>query len=195
MGTLSLFTGPTIEPLTVAEAKAWARITEDAEDSIVGRLISAARANVEQLAGIALLTQVWDYFLDEFPCDEIAIPRPPLQSVTYIKYTDSAGVVQTLASSEYTVDTKRIPARIVPAYGKSWPGTQYVPNAVQVRFTAGYGPAASDIDAKAPELRQALVVLVNTLNEQREMATEASTLTEVPEAFWQLVNQHRTYWI
>lgn len=197
MGTLVLVTPPSIEPLTVDEAKDWARITEDAEDGIVGRLVMAARANVEQLTGLALLTQTWDYFLDAFPC-QIDLPRPPLQTVTYIKYLDTDGALQTLATDQYTIDLKRHPARIVPAYGVSWPGTREEPNAVQVRYVAGYGPAVADIDAKAPELRQALAVLVATLYEQREMATEATTgqqLTNVPEAFWQLVNQHRIWWL
>lgn len=194
IGTLSLFAKPQSEPLTVQEAKDWARITEDEDDAIVDRLISTARANVELLAGIALMTQTWDYYLDAFPC-EIDIPRPPLQSVTYIKYIDEDGVLQTLSSSLYTVDTKRWPARIVPAYGESWPGTRDEPNAVQVRFVAGFGTQASDIDTKAPELRQALAVLVSTLYEQREMATEAAELMNVPEAFWQLVDQHRVWWL
>lgn len=191
--SLSLFAGPTIEPLTVQEAKDWARITDDAEDDLVEGLIRSARAHVEQLSGRALLTQTWELYLDEFP-EQIDIPRPPLQSVTHVKYIDANGTLQTLASSEYTVDTKAEPGRIVPAYGKSWPGTRTEPNAVQVRFVAGYGLEASDVDAKAPELRQAIGVLVGTMYEQRETNTDAA-MVDVPEAFYQLVNQHRVFWL
>jgi uncharacterized phiE125 gp8 family phage protein len=191
--SLVLFTGPTDEPLTVQEAKDWARITESEDDDLVQGLIRAARCHVEQLTGRALLTQTWDLYLDCFPW-QIDVPRPPLQSVTSIKYIDTEGVLQTLASSEYTVDAKSEPGRIVPAYGKVWPSTRYEPNAVQVRFVAGYGLEALDIDARAPELRQAIGVLVGTMYEQRETRTP-DELTEVPEAFYQLVNQDRVFWL
>jgi hypothetical protein len=92
------------------------------------------------------------------------------------------------------VDAKSEPGRIVPAYGKVWPSTRYEPNAVQVRFVAGYGLEALDIDARAPELRQAIGVLVGTMYEQRETRTP-DELTEVPEAFYQLVNQDRVFWL
>lgn len=189
--SLVLFAGPSNEPLSVPEAKDWARITEDFEDDIIEGLIRSARSHVETLCGRALITQTWELYLDEFPC-QIDVPRPPLQSVTHIKYIDSAGTLQTLASSEYTVDTKAEPGRIVPAYGKSWPGTRYEPNAVQVRFIAGYGTKATDIEAKAPELRRAIGVLTGTMYEQREVADEVSKV-DVPEAFYQLVNQHRWF--
>ena len=189
--SLVLFAGPTIEPLTVQEATDFARISESSEDDLVEGLIRSARSHVETLCGRALITQTWDLYLDEFPCG-IEVPRPPLQQVTFIKYIDSEGALQTLASSEYTVDNKSEPGRIVPAYGKSWPGTRYEPNAVQVRFVAGYGTQAIDIDAKAPELRQAIGVLVGTMYEQREVSDEVSKV-DVPEAFYQLVNQHRWF--
>lgn len=199
--TLVLFAGPTLEPLTVQEATDFSRITEDSEDDNVEGLIRSARAHVEQLTGRALITQTWDLYLDEFPYCYTAegwryidIPKPPLQSVTFVKYYDSAGVQQTLATSEYTVDSQREPGRVYQAYGKSWPSTYPIPNAVQVRFIAGYGPAASDIDARAPELRQAISTLVGTMYEQRETNTD-QPLADVPEAFYQLVNQHRMFWI
>ena len=189
--TLVLFAGPTIEPLTVQEASDWARITDTVEDDIVEGLIRSARSHVETLTGRALITQTWDLYLDAFPC-QINVPKPPLQSVTYIKYLDANGALQTLATSEYTVDNKSEPARIVPAYGKTWPSTRCDLNAVQVRFVAGYGAEADQVDARAPELRQAIGVLVGTMYEHREV-TDDELKTDVPEAFYQLVNQHRWF--
>ena len=196
--SLVLVAGPDVEPLELQEAKDWARITETEEDELLTGILRSARAHVEQLSGRALITQTWDLWLDAWPygCEgyQIDIPKPPLQSVTFIKYTDSTGVVQTLATSEYTVDNKAEPGRIVPAYGKSWPGTQYVPNAIQVRFVAGYGNEGTDVDALAPELRQAVGVLVATMYEQRESNTDTEMM-DVPEAFYQLVAQHRMFWL
>lgn len=70
---------------------------------------------------------------------EIYLPFPPLQTVDSIKYVDQDGVQQTLVNTEYKVDTTSEPARIVPAYGKTWPATRNEINAVEVTFTCGYG--------------------------------------------------------
>jgi hypothetical protein len=70
---------------------------------------------------------------------EIFLPFPPLVSVDSIKYVDDAtGTQTTLAASEYSVDAVSEPARITPAYGKSWPATRNQAGAVEVTFTAGY---------------------------------------------------------
>jgi uncharacterized phiE125 gp8 family phage protein len=149
--------------------------------------VVTARRHVEELTGRALITQTWDLFLEAFP-SEIAL-RPRLQTVTHVKYIDTNGTLQTLATSQYTVDANAEPGRIVPAYGVSWPGTRSVPNAVQVRFVAGYGLTS---DTVPQELRHAIAVLTATLHHYREAYVE-QPLAKVPQAFWQLVNQHRIW--
>jgi hypothetical protein len=63
-------------------------------------------------------------------------------SVTIITYIDTNGATQTLSAALYTTDLPSGPkARegcIVPAYQQVWPQTRHVPNAVIVRFVAGY---------------------------------------------------------
>lgn len=74
---------------------------------------------------------------------EIFLPLPPLQTVDSIKYYDTDGVLQTLASSAYLVDSVSEPARITPAPDTSWPTTQNRANAIEVTFTCGYGAAVA----------------------------------------------------
>lgn len=188
-GTLSLVTPAGIQPVTVDDVKDWGRIGDD-EDALLDGIIRAATAHVEEITGRALLTQTWDFFLDCFPT-QIDLPRPRLQTVTSIKYYDTDGVLQTLAATEYTADNKAEPARIVEAYGKSWPSIRDIPNAVEVRYVAGYGASPEDV----PEaLKQAIKVLAVTMYEHREHLTPEA-VDDVPAAFWQLVNQHRMFWL
>lgn len=71
---------------------------------------------------------------------EILLPMAPLQAVGSIKYLqDSDGAQITLANTEYLVDMASEPARLTPAFGKTWPGTRNQMNAVEITFTAGYG--------------------------------------------------------
>lgn len=136
---LKLFTPPAEEPVTLAEAKLHLRETESARDALIQSLIAGATDFSERETGRRWITQTWDLFLDAFPAWGIEIPYPPLASLTSIKYVDSAGVEQTLASADYLVDVKSEPGRVTPAYGKTWPSIRSQMNAVTVRFVCGYG--------------------------------------------------------
>lgn len=150
--TLILVTAPAVEPITLAQAREWLKLdtsgspAANADDDIVEALITTVREHVEKVAGRALCTQTWDLMLDEFPADKfgydasIKIPLPPLQYVNFIQYLDADGVWQTLAASAYQVTGGGAfrPAKVQPAYGQSWPDTRDQPEAVRLRFTAGY---------------------------------------------------------
>jgi hypothetical protein len=74
----------------------------------------------------------------------IVLPRPPLQSVTWVKYLpfNAGGVWSTMDPTTYQVDTQNILApRVSPNFDKLWPADllQAV-NGVNVRFVAGYLP-------------------------------------------------------
>ena len=99
----------------------------------------AARRHCEAFQQRAYLAQTWDFYLNSFPCGCIIVPLPPLQEIEFVKYRDSAGVLQTLDPSEYVVDAFSEPGLICHAYGKSWPVTYPENNAVQIRFVAGGG--------------------------------------------------------
>ena len=145
--SLTLVTRPTEEPVSRHDAKVWLRLDHSTEDELVDSLIRMVREQVEE-RGIAVMTQTWDLRLDRFP-SVIRIPKTPIQEVSSISYVDTNGDTQTLAASEYTTDVYSKPARIVPAYGESWPSIRSVPNAVTVRFVAGYGSGATP--AEIPE--------------------------------------------
>lgn len=162
----ALVTAPTIEPVSLTEAKDHLRIDHTYEDALIAALIRTARELVETHTGRTLITSTWDYYLQEFPaCGYIDLPAAPLQSVTSIKYTDSGGTETTWGSSNYLVSTRGVLGRIVPAYGVSWPSfTERPLDAVVVRYVAGYGSGAGDV----PEtIRAAMLLWLGHLYEHR----------------------------
>lgn len=174
---LSLYAAPAIEPISLAEAKAHLRVTFTDEDAAIASMVTAARQWVEEQTYRQLVTATWDLVLDEFPTgdDKILIPRAPLQSVSAITYTDTAGDEQTLDLTSYIVTASRQPGVIRPAYGQVWPTALDVPDAVTVRFVAGYGNAS-----QVPELlRAAIRLLVGQMYEFREPVIPTS-VHEVP---------------
>jgi uncharacterized phiE125 gp8 family phage protein len=116
-------TAPTVEPVTLVEAKAHLRRTDSAEDVLITGLIQAAREKVEEDTGRALITQTLDVYFDGVPCGGAAflLPKGKLQSVTSLKSYDPDNVEATLSSSKYLVDISSEPGRIVLNSGESWP--------------------------------------------------------------------------
>lgn len=178
---LSLVTAPTVEPISLTEAKAHLRVDVGDEDALIESLIKSAREYVETFTHRALLTQTWDSKLDAFPCDVIELPFAPVTSVTSITYVDTNGTSQTWSSSLYSTDLPSGPyarrARIMPAYQQVFPQTRAQMNAVVARFVAGYGAAATAV----PEsIRHAVKLLVGHLYARREPVQVGNIVTPMP---------------
>ena len=180
-GQLHLIADATDEPVTLAEAKAQLRVDIDADDDLITGLITAARQMVEQVTRRALLSQDWELRLEKFPGESvIELPLAPLQSVSAITYIDKLNVSHTLAASTYQVDAASTPGRVALVEGESWPGdTLRALGGVQIAFTAGWTSA----DAVPQAIRQALLLLVGHLYENREAVTDTRVLQTTPLAF------------
>lgn len=169
MTKVAVVTAPTVEPVELEDAKAHLRLTHAGEDATVIALIQAARQSAEQFSGRSLIQQTRRLYLDAFPEFEIEVPFGPVSSVVSVTYVDPAGVTQTLAGANYVADLVADPAAIWPAYGKSWPGTRTVPNAVIVEYVAGYGASA---DAVPAPVRQWILLQVGAMFENREAVAD-----------------------
>lgn len=142
---LTLVTPPASEPVTCAEAKAWARVEHTFDDGLFEESIVAARELAEEEWSRTLVTTTWRATWRRFPCgfaEPLRLPRGPLQSVTQVQYVDTAGVLQTWSSSQYVVVVSEDPGLLYVANGYSWPVVGVHPEAVRVTYVAGYGTAA-----------------------------------------------------
>ncbi len=139
IGSWTLVTPPTDEPVTLTEIKDHLHVSSTAEDSLLALYAQMAREAVEAETWRALMPQTWSLYLDAWPADGIIeLPRPPLQSVTSITYTDEDGVTQTLAASNYRVDIAREPGRVVLAPDGEWPSDALdTSNPIAVTFCGG----------------------------------------------------------
>lgn len=148
IGQLKLVTAPSSEPITLTEAKRRLRVTVNTMDDDITAIIAECRSQLEAETGRAFMPQTWSLFLDDFPPfddehrGEIRLPLPPLTSVTWVKYYDTAGDLQTMDAADYYVASAGAPGRIVPV--TYWPAVQAGrPESVEVRFVAGYANAAA----------------------------------------------------
>ena len=163
---LKIVSPPEVEPVSLAEAKAHLRLDSDSDDAYVTALITAARERVELFLRRALITQTLEYTIDGFPRGEIDLPRPPLQLVEWIKYVDTAGVLQTLAADTYVVDASSNEiGRIALALNQYWPITRSSINSVVIRLVAGYGDSAGVVPQA---VRHGILIEIANLYENRE---------------------------
>ncbi len=61
---LDLKTAPASEPITLAEAKAYLRVTSTDEDTLITNLIISVRQITELISDRRIVTQTWLMFLD-----------------------------------------------------------------------------------------------------------------------------------
>jgi len=178
-----LSVGPTVEPLTIADVESHCQMGTIIDDQklAVNGMIVAARKWVENRIWRQCCTATWKAYLDGFPAEIQIRDKLPVQSVSSIQYTDENGDTQTLSSANYQVDcvSEDSPARIMPAYGCSWPttrGSTY--NTVTITFVAGYGGRE---DVPQP-IKNAMLLLLADWHENRENSFIGSgaTLQQIP---------------
>jgi uncharacterized phiE125 gp8 family phage protein len=173
---------PVVEPVSLAEAKAQARIDADAEDALIQSYITMAREWLEGTLDISLITQTLEARYDLFPVWEIILPKPPMAAGTVtITYRDGNDTVQTLssASSHFQVDHRVMPGRVYPNYNAVWPLPRGDENSITIRWQAGYGPTGFDVPATA---RGAILLLVSHWFEMRQpVVTGYSQVLPIPK--------------
>lgn len=158
------------------------------EDELLGTLRSAAVTKIEDMTGLAFINRTLQTTFDFFG-KRLVLPASPVVSITEITYLDTAGEEQTLAASEYALHDRIDNPGVIPAHGKTWPGTWDFPGSVTVKYVAGFGAAAVDVP---DTLRLAVLRTIGGLYEFREDIGAAS-LHAIPEGVTSLIAGHRRW--
>ena len=167
----SLVTAPTEEPLSVQDVVDQCQLGEIHDDQRrrVAGYITGARQLLERRLRRQFCTSTWKMYLDNFPGEIWITDKLPIKTIAHIKYYDANGTLTELtpAATYYQTDlaSEGRPARIIPAYGVSWPSVRSdTLNAVEIQFTAGYG-AAADVPAA---IKNGMLLLIANAYENRE---------------------------
>ena len=176
---LEKISNPTQFPVTLAEIKRHLRVTIDDDDSLLTDYIASATEYCEdQVPGArSFMSQTWDWKIHFFPGDSFEVPRPPLQSLTHIKYfaTNSSTGTTTLSSTNYLVHIPtNMPGQIElhPEVG-SWPSVADRADAVQVRLISGWTIAPNQV-------KQAVKLLVGHWYSNREDILVGTISSNIP---------------
>jgi uncharacterized phiE125 gp8 family phage protein len=204
---VSIITQPTVEPVSLEEAKLYLRVDATSEDDLVSSLIQAAREYVETHTRRTLVYTTYRYTLDTFPgwyglnftSQPIELPKYPVAQTSAagaysyamprVRYYDEDGVQQTLtyADDDFDLSLSDSPAKLQLYPGDYWPSTEIGrASAVEVDFVAGYGPTAASV----PEsLKTVIKLLIGHWFENRQ-AVAPGFGAEVPLAVDSILRIH-----
>lgn len=136
--SIKLITPPKAGPLHVADVRQHLKQDIADDDNLIGIYLGSALQEAESKTGRQLVAARFQLVMDDFPSCAIQLPRSPLIQVVSIQYTDTAGITQTVPSTDYTVDQGSEVPRITPVYGKSWSSVLAQIGSVLITFDAGY---------------------------------------------------------
>jgi uncharacterized phiE125 gp8 family phage protein len=159
-----LLSGPAVEPITLAEAKAYLRVEHSDDDLVIAAFIAAARIHVETQTRRALITQTWRFVRDGWPGEgRLSISPTPLQQILAARVYDSDGSTLSIDTQAFVADKASAPA-IVAFAPWSLPAPGRTVGGIEIDVRVGYGDAGANV----PEpLRQALRLLVAHWYERR----------------------------
>ena len=180
-------TPPTVEPLSLAEAKAHLRIDIADDETLISSRIKAATKEAQVATNRQFIAATWQLKLDSFPVagepsmvidaeGSIRLPRAPVTTASgvSISYIDSNGASQTLATTVYGVDIATEPGRVFLLYNQTWPSTRGQKRAVTITYQAGYGSTSTSV----PEEARALIgLMLAGMYENREDSVIGTIVT------------------
>lgn len=202
-----LITAPTEEPVSVAELRAHLRDPADA-DSVLTRLIKAAREYVEEATGLALISQTRELTLDAWPGGGdglgwwdgvqdgaiigrapryVELPRGPLISITSVQTYDTGNNATTWEAGNYFADTGNRPGRLALLDGAVWPVPTRAASGIVIRYVAGWANAAAVPNA----LALAILQIAAHWYEHREL-TAIDAVNKVPMQAERILTKFRT---
>jgi uncharacterized phiE125 gp8 family phage protein len=178
-------------PIDIARAKAHLHVDwdDEANDALIAAYLRASVASVEGYVERPLSPQAFTEWADRFPAcygERLTLSRDPVSSIVSVTYVDIDGAEQTLDASDYR-NIEGEPWSLIAPIAAPFPQTEQRPDAVRVRYIAGY-----EAGQCPPELQSAVLLMLGHLYLNREAVTVgANVVTELPMAVKWLCNRFR----
>ena len=176
MKTYQVTTAATTYPVSLTEAKSHLKVDTNADDTYIESIIKAATQLSEEYTNRFFIDTVVTQYASDFKEIETLF-KSKVSAVTHVKYYDSNNALQTLSATVYDEQLNYEPAQIQLADGQSYPAFTKRNDAVEVKYTVGYG-AASDV----PEIiKQAILLTIGNFYANRESVIVGRMVSELPQ--------------
>lgn len=169
--TLILIDGPAVEPIPLAEMKAYLRVDDDGQDELIAGLVKAARLMVEAASRRILIEQRWRLTLDRWPQNRhVVLPLSPVMAIDDVQVFDASGAPAAVPADAIAPDLTGEPPGVTVSPSPQ-PGRER--NGIAIDLRAGYGASADSVPAP---LRLAIKILVARWFENRGDVAGAQSL-------------------
>lgn len=160
-----LLADSTLPIVTLAEAKLHCKVDNDADDSLIANLITAAKKTCEKFTNRSLINQTWaasfDY-VDFVKAKNYYLPFGKIQSITSVATYNQDNTQTIIAPDNYRTFGSRFifnSTYTLPAYGDF-----RTDGAMQIVWVAGFGATADDVPQ---DIKQAALLLIRHWYENR----------------------------
>lgn len=191
------------EVFTTAEAKEHLRFTSSSEDTLIDRLVKAARLFTQNEINRQIGEQTLIYRMVNFTASGIIeLPRPPLTSLQKVRYKDQDGNWTTMydataspavTSSVFDVETNVEPGALILAPNQAWPEPAtglYTGFPLEITYKCGYTTIPADLEA-------AMLLLIGHWFQHRESVVIGSLAQlnalvsgPVPQGYQSMIENH-----
>lgn len=172
-----LLSGPAVEPVSLAEAKAHLRVDNDDADDEIAALIAGARVHIETQTRRALITQTWRLSRDVWPIDgRILILPAPLRALVAARVIMLDTSTHSIDASLFTLDIAGAPGLLAFDPG-TLPMSDRPVAGIELDVEVGYGDAPEGVPAP---LRQAIRLLIAHWYENRGLTAIGHEVAVLP---------------
>lgn len=181
-----LLMAPTVEPLSVPDAKHFLRVEHGDDDALIASLVAAARNHVEALTRCGLITQTWRLVLDGWPDNgRIKSRIGPLRTLVAARIYNESGTAGVIDIDRFVID----PAKgVIAAPGWSLPMPGRAVAGIELDVELGFGATAGDVP---PTLLQAIRMLVAHWYENRGLIAIGQSVAMMPASVNAMISSHR----
>ena len=181
----TLLSPPLVEPVSLAEIKAYLKIEHSHEDDLLRAFLSSARVHLEQLIGHQLISQTWRLVLEPPFETRIVLPLAPLLAITSAALVSPEGDLMMLGGEAFSILQSKGPA-ILYSHNSLASNPAH---RLQLDVEVGFGPSAEDVPQP---LHQAIKMITAEWYERRLIA-EPAALPNLANALAPFIGPYRSF--
>ncbi|MBO9453260.1 phage gp6-like head-tail connector protein [Tropicibacter sp. R16_0] len=187
--------GATLDLVSLDEARDHLRIIGGDHDADIQQAIAAASAflDVDEDGfgglGFPMVAQHWSVKASGFTPKLLRLPFPRISSVDEMRYLPMVGGVQVVPSEHYVVRRAGRLSQVALLPSFECPPLADRPDAVEVRFTAGW----ADVASVPTDIKQAAKLLMAHFFENRQAEIEGAITSELQLGVDRLTARYRRF--
>jgi len=185
---------PPVNPaVTLADFKAYAKITNNAEEATLQLILNSAIAFCQVYTRRVLITTEFKTLRDEFiqRANYIELRKSPFQSLTSFKYYNEANVLVDVDPETFMLTQETDYSKIAIFDGKAWPADVNSARpfqAIEIIFKSGYGDTTESVPA---ELKIGIMAHALNVARNRGDCADSCGAGNMPSTSSMIYNQFR----